>query len=436
MVINGYNSILIPFRKVVKIMDVNSQVKAYAKILKAKVKDFFFKKAHRREERDFSRMRKLSFAAIIFIMINYKTKSNDLSVYNFLEDIMDEESVTRTAYEAARDKIKSSAFKELYDDSKSVSFSLENPETFHGYRVSAIDGTTVLLPKSKELLEKYGESTPVEGKIYARISFCADVLNGVILDGEIEKFSIGERTLAMRHIQQNLPINPLLLYDRGYWDPKLVVAMIESKQKFVMRVAKNAIKEVTDSKDMSGDFVLKHEGSGYTLRYYKFLLDSGEMEYLVTNLDRSEVPDSELPELYHMRWGVETKYDELKNRLKFEDFSGKSVNAIEQEFYASLIVMNMTGFAIAAANIKVKEKKRGKRAKYEHKPNGNMAVGILKDRLIKAIIIEDSELQEKMIDKLVRDISKHTLPIKPDRKNPRNMENSRHRRKRRLKTPL
>jgi len=242
--------------------------------------------------------------------------------------------------------------------------------------------------------------------------------------------------LAMRHIQQDLPIDAIYLFDRGYWDPKLIVAMFARKQKFLMRLTKNAIKEITESKENSGDYILVHMRSRYSLRHYKFQLNSGETEYLITNVGRDEISDSELPKLYSIRWGVETKYNELKNRLRFEDFSGKSVNAIEQEFYASMIVMNMTGFAVVAANAIVKEKRRSKRAVHLHKPNGNMAVGILKNRFIKAIIIDDPELQEKKIDKLVNDISKYEIPIKPDRKNPRTKTNTKHRRTRRPKKPL
>ncbi|MCL2059137.1 MAG: IS4 family transposase [Oscillospiraceae bacterium] len=417
-------------------MDVNLLVNECVRGLKTKINDFFFKKKHRVREQDFTRKRKLAFVTIIYMMLNFNSKSNELTAYNFFEDILEEESVTGTAFENARSKIKSSAFVELFVDTRNLSISAKNQETFYGYRICAIDGSTALLPYSVELLEKYGSSTPVAGKTYARISICADVLNGVVLDGEIDSFSVGERKLAMRHIQKELSIKAIYLFDRGYWDPKLIVAMFARGQKFLMRLSKNAIKEITDSKENSGDYILVNKRSKYRFRYYKFQLDSGEIEYLITNVSRDEISDSDLPNLYRMRWGVETKYNELKNRLRFEDFSGKSVNAIEQEFYASMIVMNMTGFVIAGATVKVKEKKRSKRAVHAHKPNGNMAVGILKNRLIKAIITDDPVLQEKKIDKLVNDISKYVIPIKPNRKNQRTKTNTKHRRTRRPKNPL
>jgi hypothetical protein len=302
--------------------------------------------------------------------------------------------------------------------------------------VCAVDGTTALLPKSEELTEKYGSTSPVEGKTYARISMLTDVLNGIVLDGEIAGFSTGERKLAMKHVEKEIDSNLLYLYDRGYWSPNLVSAICDREQKFLMRIASNAIPAITNSTEMSGSHKVFFDKKEYVLRYYKCELSSGEMEYLVTNLDNEEVPDSELIELYHLRWGIETKYNELKNRLQFEGFSGKSVSVVEQDFYASLIVMNMTGFAIAAANIQVQKARESKNNKHTYKPNGNMAAGILKNRFIKAILEDDSALQAKMIDKLISDISRFVIPIKPGRHNPRSTKNTKHRRTRRIKISL
>ena len=408
----------------------------YAKLIKEKANDFFFKLCHRKDPQNFTRKRKLGFAEVLLIMLNFKTKSNALETYNFATEINESDPASRQAFEKARDNIKSSAFKEFFEDSVQMAVSADDAKLFHGYRVGAIDGSTALLPKSDELAKKYGSSTPVEGNTYARISLCNDVLNGVVLDGEISDFSIGERKLAMKHIEKDICPNMLYLFDRGYWSPELVAAICDRGQKFLMRLASNAILAISNSKETSGNHTISFNGKKYVLRYYKFELSSGEIEYLLTNLEREEVSDRELVDLYHLRWGIETKYDELKNRLQFEGLSGKSVNIVEQDFYASLIVMNMTGFAIAAADAKVQEKHKEKNNKHACKPNGNMAVGILKNRFIKAIIEDDPLLQANMIDKLINDISRFVIPIKPDRHYPRSKTISKHRRTRRPKNPL
>lgn len=50
-------------------------------------------------------------------------------------------------------------------------------------------------------------------------------------------------------------------------------------------------------------------------------------------------------ELYFKRWGIEIKYDELKNRLEIENFTGATKIAIEQDFYASIYLSNMIELA-------------------------------------------------------------------------------------------
>ncbi len=408
----------------------------YSELIKEKASDFFFRMNHKRSPGDFTRQRSLGFLAVILTMINFKTKSDALSLYNLLQIMERPQCISRQAFEEAKGKVNATAFIELFEDSARMSLSVQDPETFHGYRVCAIDGSLVLLPNSLELGKEYGEKSPVAGKTYARASLCADILNGVILDGEIDAFTTGERKLALRHVQKDLAPNLVYLFDRGYWDPALVAAICSRKQKFVIRLASNSLAAVTRSKEASGDFCMKHDTREYALRFYKFMLPSGEMEYLVTNLNRDEVPDGEMPDLYHLRWGVESKFDELKNRLHLESFSGKSINSVKQDFYASLIAANMTGFAVAAANARAQAKREGKRNKFVYKPNGSMAAGILKDRLIRAILSDDPFLRSKMIDTLVQDISRYVVPIVPDRHFPRNTSSSKNTHTRRPVSPL
>jgi hypothetical protein len=378
----------------------------------------------------------IGFREVLLINLNFKTKSNALSAYDYAVEIAGTEPVTRQAYEKARDKVKSSAFKELFEDSVKTAVSATDAKLFHGYRVCAVDGSLVLLPKSEPLAEEYGTSTPVEGKTYARTSMCVDVLNGIVLDGEIAGFSVGEREFAKRHIEKDISPDILYLKDRGYWSAEIAALINKAGRKFLIRLAANSVPSVTKSSESSGFFTVRFKRQEHTYRYYKFQLPSGEPEYLATNLSSEDVSDRELPFLYSLRWGIETKYDELKNRLQFEGFNGKSVNVIEQDFYASMVVMNITGFAIAAADVKVKEVRSGKDNTYDYKPNGNMAVGILKNRLIKAVIAENPIFRAEMIDRLIRDISKFVIPIIPDRHVPRSTTAHKQRRKRIPKFPL
>jgi IS4 transposase len=73
----------------------------------------------------------------------------------------------------------------------------------------------------------------------------------------------------------------------------------------------------------------------------KIRLDSGETETLLTNLNQKQLPIREAGALYFKRWGVETGCDALKSKLQMENFSGKSKIAVEQDFYATVFLLNM-----------------------------------------------------------------------------------------------
>ncbi len=45
-------------------------------------------------------------------------------------------------------------------------------------------------------------------------------------------------------------------------------------------------------------------------------LPTGEVETLITDLTPAELPYAEAPSLYFRRWGLETHYDDLKNKFK------------------------------------------------------------------------------------------------------------------------
>jgi hypothetical protein len=58
-----------------------------------------------------------------------------------------------------------------------------------------------------------------------------------------------------------------------------------------------------------------------------FPLKSGKREALITNLE-----EDAFAELYYKRWPVKTKYDQLKQKLELENFSGRLVDNTSRIF--------------------------------------------------------------------------------------------------------
>ena len=70
-------------------------------------------------------------------------------------------------------------------------------------------------------------------------------------------------------------------------------------------------------------------------------MPSGEQETLITNLDTADASFEECKLLYFKRWNIEINYDDLKNKLEIENFTGDSVRVIEQDFFATLLLANI-----------------------------------------------------------------------------------------------
>ena len=79
----------------------------------------------------------------------------------------------------------------------------------------------------------------------------------------------------------------------------------------------------------------------YHVRVIKVVLSSGETETLVTNLSSKTFPTEEAGMLYFKRWGIETKFDSLKNRLALENMSGRRPVTVYQDFWATMYIANI-----------------------------------------------------------------------------------------------
>jgi len=82
-------------------------------------------------------------------------------------------------------------------------------------------------------------------------------------------------------------------------------------------------------------------------------------------------------ELYFLRWGVETFYDELKNKLKVEHFTGYSRASIQQDFFCTIFISNLQSVMVSDIDDELAEQNQGRQ--YNYKINTNLSYGFLKN---------------------------------------------------------
>ena len=151
----------------------------------------------------------------------------------------------------------------------------------------------------------------------ASASVLYDVMNDILVDVSLHPYRYNERESAKSHADflHGFP-NSVILFDRGYPSEDMFRYLNSKGILFLMRAPKTFKKGMAEQKDALLTYPASRNKESLTLRSVHFLLEDGTTEYLVTNLMPEQMATEKFPDLYRLRWGVESKYRELKNRLE------------------------------------------------------------------------------------------------------------------------
>ena len=157
-----------------------------------------------------------------------------------------------------------------------------------------------------------------------------------------------------------------------------------------------------------------------TVRLIRIELNTGETEVLATTLlDENRYPFEIFGDLYHKRWAVEEDYKIMKCRIEIENFTGKSVRSVYQDFHARVFSKNLS--AIVANSVKsvisVIEEKTANR-KHAYQINMAQMLSTMKHALA-LLFIRSSEEMAKIVSDIQETISQCVEAIRPGRSYPR-----------------
>lgn len=313
---------------------------------------------------DFSRKRKLEFKNLLFSLMSFGKSSVQVELDRFYKTLFESSnsfhSISKSAFTQSRKKLLPEAFVELADEQLNYfSDNAPNNKTWNGFRLVAIDGSSLNLPDSSEIKQHFGFTHNQHDQINkARCSFAYDVCNELILDAQITAYKSCEKELAVLHLQKLNPETDILIFDRGYPALWLMALLQKMKFKFCFRLSsswKDGV-DLINSKETDIDWVSTRRSNKECdkfatyelpkklngLRLVKIPLSSGQIEILATNLLDREIFDvPTMKSLYNMRWGVEEAYKLLKKAINIEYFTGKTVHSIKQDFYAKVFMLNI-----------------------------------------------------------------------------------------------
>lgn len=390
------------------------------------------KSAYRKNPQAFSRNRKLNFSTVFTLILQKSVKSLRVRLNEFFDHVQ-EATVTASAFTQARANLSHEIFIDLNRKAYGVHWYTSGKyETYKGYRLLAIDGSKIRLPDSDSVRREFGsiriENQHITGSYTGgQSSVLYDPLNDLALDSILAPGSTGELELALKHLELCTD-GDLCLLDRGYPGYELFATFAKKKVDFVCRCSTNAFgvvegfikqKKVLDSivtitpcKDVKAKVHTKGLPSSLQIRLLKVELATGETEILATSLcDRQRHPIQDFLELYAMRWGVETFFDRLKNRLALEHFSGKTAEAVKQDFYATILISNIESEITAPVNNQLKASAK---KQYHHKVDRTVSFSTIKNKAVELLFSLD-EHNDIILEELQKLFQKNTIPIRPQR---------------------
>lgn len=358
---------------------------------------------------DFTRKRKLTFQMMIKATLAFGSGS----IGKELLEVFDFGLITPTcsAFIQQRDKLKTSLFKSIFTH---FTHAFTHYKTFKGYRLVAIDGSSLHIPHDPKDSKTYIQSTPtVKGYNVLHVNAMYDLLNRVYVDGFIQMGREQHERKALLQMMSTCALedNVLLIGDRGYESYNIFAHLIQKGWKFLIRVRDHD----TGKRNMVNTLGLPHTGEydqtvqriltrsnrqevltqperfkiisaktqfdfftkenpffPITFRVVRIQLDDGSYHCFITNLDAKKFSPEIIKDLYHLRWGIETSFRELKHLLALTHLHSKKKEGMVQEIFAKMTMYNFC--SIITSHVAIKKKDR----KHDYQVNFSKAITICK----------------------------------------------------------
>lgn len=335
----------------------------------------------KRPGRDFTRPRTLTFGTVISLLLTMSENSIGKVLIGRFQN--NKKTPSASAFVQQRQKLLPSALETLFHRFTDV---LRPEKTFCGYRLLAVDGSSLKSAAYPEDPASYRPGTPRQhGWNLWHMNALYDLMNGIYTDLIAQKEHEKNECKALCQMAERsaIPGKAILLADRNYescnnlahlekkgWNYRIRIrdkdravaygTTLPDQPEFDIPVRLTLGRLTQRQLEAQGiavpepyyrippsmvfDFLEPESPDFYELsfRIVRLQTESGKMETLITNLNPHQFPVSALGRLYAMRWGIETSFRSLKYAVGLIHLHAKKPELILQEIFASFLIFNFT----------------------------------------------------------------------------------------------
>jgi len=386
---------------------------------------------------DFSRKRKLDFQTMMQLMISMESGCLNHELLKFFD--YDTNTPTCSAFYQQRSKFSLSAFRHLLKEFN-TKFSLEKFD--EKYFLIACDGSEFSIPRNQDDTDTFHEPNGKSASGFNTLHTVSlyEISSKRYLDLEVQPGRLKNEFQAFCNLMDRYSYdgNPIFIADRGFASYNVFAHAIENNLHFMIRAKDVNVQRylgtdyLPDSLDASVELILSRSQSkkkrkhpelissyryiGYAcafdylnpndrydeylmkFRIVRFQVADGVFENIITNLPTEIFTADKIKYYYHLRWGIETAFRDLKHTIGTTQFHSKKTEFITFELFCRLILYNFCSVIIL--HTAIKDRKR----KYTYQVNFSLAMKICFDFLNRKVTSNVESL-----------ISKHILPIRPKR---------------------
>jgi len=290
---------------------------------------------------------------------------------------------------------------------------------WHGLRLIAADKTTLALPESPSLFKRFGAHKGQQGLGPIAVEFCClfDLISRAPVRFVFNKVCTSEHKLILKLIQA-LKKGDLLLIDSGFYYCATFIKILRRKAHFLIPAKANNRPKVLRTLGQS-DYLCQikdsHDKTTLIVRVLFVYRKGFRRRRLVTSLlDPIVFPASDLANLYHMRWDIETFYRDFKHTMQATSWHCRTPATFHQELLMHMIVVCLIRLAMLEASQLAKV------------PVGQLsfARALTETRLFFQLLLSAGQPNRwtSIWTSFIKCCAKYLVKIKPNRHFPRNRQ--------------